>query len=80
MAICFVQIVIICVGRRADRNPSRSLAATSQIKWLTNFLVTDAWKWQVLWLRAELVSFRGLPGLLCICQTAALYVHNVNYL
>lgn len=37
MAICFVQIVIICVGRLTDRHTSSSLAAMSQIKWLTNF-------------------------------------------
>lgn len=80
VAICFVQIVIICVERLADRNPSSSLAVMSQIKWLTNFLVIGAWQWKTLWLRAELISFSGLPGLLCSCQTAALYAHNVSFL
>lgn len=58
VAIFFVQVAIICVGTHADRNPSSSLAATSQIKRLMTFLVTDAWEWKVLWLGAELISFR----------------------
>lgn len=44
MAICFVQIVIICVGTLADTHASSSLAAMSHIKWLTDFFT--AWKWR----------------------------------